>query len=201
MDLAPYGTGDELARARLVAAADPRIKEATDRDAITVAETLAAGPELVRRWRHGENAFGRSVITAALAARRCGHPEPIPSPLLRALSEHFLLPEQRARATAEWFDPALAWARTPVRGKASPLTPVAESVGSIDGDRVSDLLLHHVTSGQSIELSDPVWAIVLSRGTDDACYAVGNTAMREHGRNGIAEQCFQKRNWSGDFVA
>jgi Flp pilus assembly protein TadD len=190
-DLPSEFSADEITRAKLVSAADPRIAEAVNGGA-TIAETLAAAPELVRRWRYGNNPYGRAVITAALTARRCGHPEPIPTSVLEPVADHCLTPEQRAQASEDWFAAALTWARKPVRGSAAPLTPLAERVGAIDGDHVSDVLVPHATS----PITEAVWELVIGRAKPEVCAEIGAAA---HGMLlSVAERAFMKSADSGD---
>ena len=139
-DLEATFSAAELARARQTAVDDPRLAEAI-RTGSNVAENLAAAPELIRRWQHGADPFGKAVISAAVFARLCGHPEPIPTAIVEALASAALSGPQRARVTADWFTDALAWAREPVRGTAAPLTAYAIEVGAVDGDLVSDVLV------------------------------------------------------------
>ena len=55
----------------------------------------------------------------------------------------YLTPAQRATASPEWFDTAIAWACRPVRASIAPLAPSARRIGELDGYEVSDILVHH----------------------------------------------------------
>jgi hypothetical protein len=63
---------------------------------------------LISRWLNAaDDPYGAAVITAAVIARRCGHPEPRPATVLESLAETLLTPAARARATGQWFQTAL----------------------------------------------------------------------------------------------
>jgi hypothetical protein len=122
-DLTSDFSRHEQERARALAHHDPRLAEATHLNDPHIAQTLAAAPELIRRWRNPANPYGAAVITAAVTARRCGHPEPIPESVLRPLAEHVLAPTERATAPTDWFTEALDWARNPCAVKPPPSPP------------------------------------------------------------------------------
>src|SRR5690606_18931372 len=130
--------------------------------------TLANKPELIRRWCHGGNPYGQAVISAGVDARRCGHPEPIPRPVIEALAEGYLTPKERAKADPkQWLDQALAWACTPIRGDSAPMNPIAATIGTIDGYQISDMLLDHANTDPAIgAVPDSTWQVVIDTATD-----------------------------------
>ncbi|MGO9785141.1 MAG: alpha/beta fold hydrolase [Streptosporangiaceae bacterium] len=184
---------EENARAAKLATVDPRIREAlrqaTDGN---VTATLAGAPELIARWisKTGDP-YGRAVITAAVIARRCGHPEPLPAKVLESLAVAQLAAEGNAPLASEWLQAAIAWAERPVESKIAALRPAATTPGVIDGYKVSDILLQYSYNDNCLIirpiLNDPsVWALVLEQAAaptwsrvGDAAYAEGHTATAE----------------------
>jgi Flp pilus assembly protein TadD len=142
-------TPGEWDRADDLAARDPRLREAAHhRDSgLTLTQILSAAPELIHRWEQADNPYGQAVITAAVTARRCGHPDTIPTTVLEPLTAQILTGTHRATAPADWFTTALAWACVPVHHTAgiAPLRPHGETIGQTDGYRVTDILTNHTT--------------------------------------------------------
>ncbi len=194
-DLGPKFTEGEIAIARELAKQDPRLAEAVQIGNSTIAETLAAAPELFRRWRHSANPYGAAVITAAVIARRAGHPEPLPAAVLQSLAHECLTLEQRGRAANDWFSTALEWARLPVRGEAAPLTPQARVAGSVDGEKVSDVLVQRWAD----PITPKLWNLLINYATPISCQEIGYSAMSEYGLAKIAEDAFRKST-TGDNV-
>ena len=135
-DLLPGFSRAELDRAESLAARDPRIAEAlTETTGPNLTETLAAARDLISRWLNPADTCGAAVITAAVIARRCGHPEPLSAHVLEPLAESVLTPADRGSATAGWFREALDWARAPVRGRTAPLVRQAANGGLLRPER------------------------------------------------------------------
>jgi hypothetical protein len=181
-DLRSAFTPGERRRAEELAPADPRIAEALRQaGSPNLPETLAAVPGLISRWLTAADPYGAAVITAAVTARRCGHPPLLPPGLLQALAQAALTPAQRARAQPEWFTAALTWARTPVRGQAAPLTPQAATPAVIDGDHVSDVLVQHAASEPAApwhQVPEPTWLLLISQAEPLASAYIASTARR-----------------------
>ncbi|MFJ5307612.1 tetratricopeptide repeat protein [Streptomyces sp. NPDC088350] len=162
-------TPDELARARVLAESDPRIRIALrGAEDGQITATLAGAPELIDRWTldTAGNPSGQAVITAAVVARRCGHPEPIPLTVLETLALLHLAGQEAVPPTAEWLTTAVAWAENPVTGRIRALRRSATVPGTADGYRVSDVLLQHsYVSTQnpvdSLLVRDDVWTALL----------------------------------------
>ena len=182
-DLMPGFSRDELERARSLAIRDPRIAEAMDETAsANLPEILAAAPDLISRWLNGADPYGAAVITAAVIARRCGHPELLPSTVLEPLAGNILTAVQLGRATSGWFPAALDWARAPVRGPASPLTPHATIPGVILGDQVSDVLVQYAARHEDVPghaISERIWLLLIDTATPEACRAIAEVAYRQ----------------------
>lgn len=103
----------ELARTATVALRDPRLREALrDTDDGNVTAVLAGAPELIDRWiLDTGNRYGRAIITAAVIARRCGHPQPIPIEVLEALAVSQLAAMTSAPTESDWLPTAITWAQ------------------------------------------------------------------------------------------
>jgi TPR repeat protein len=170
----------ERDRAAALAHRDPRLAEAlADPDNHRIPETLAAGSQLISRWLVPANPHGAAVITAAIAARRCGHPEPVPADVLRPLAEQAMTPAERATAARSWFPPALAWAREPVRGQAAPLTPQASTPALVDGDNVSDILTQHAERDTTVpwhQIPEAAWQQLIKHASPAACQSIAAAA-------------------------
>jgi TPR repeat protein len=178
VDLLPAFTPAERRRARSLATQDPRIAEALAHGP-NLPETLAAAPDLIHRWLAAADPCGAAIITAAVAARRCGHPQPLPPSILRLLAQHALTPEQRAGARPDWFPAALRWARAPVRGLAAPLTAQAAVPARIQGDNVSDILVQHATGNSAApwhHVPDAAWQLLIDHAAPAACLEIAAAA-------------------------
>ena len=95
-----------------------------------IAQTLAAGPELVDHYEQAtepQGPYGRAVISAAMDARRLGHTSPLSAAFLEAAAPGYLTDEQRAAADPNtWFAHAVQYAGERVMGVARALEPVAQ---------------------------------------------------------------------------
>jgi hypothetical protein len=94
-----------------------------------IAQTIAAGPDLLDRWTAASNPYAKAVLTAAIDARRLGVRSPLSAALLRAAAPGYLGAHERAQAPADWFEQAVAYGLEPVKSVASALLPVADSDG------------------------------------------------------------------------
>ncbi len=107
-------------------ASDGRIRVALDTTDAGFTQVLAAGPELVRWWRHADTGdarqcYGKAVITAALDARRVGATSPLTAAFLRTTASAYLTSEQQATATTTWFDQAMDYATKRLHGATACL--------------------------------------------------------------------------------
>jgi hypothetical protein len=202
-DLLPSFSRAELDRAASLATRDPRIAEAVRETANSnPTETLAAAPELIFRWINAADRYGAAVITAAVIARRCGHPEPVPAKVLESVAETVLTPTDRGRAPPQWFKSALVWARARVRGLAAPLTPQASIPGIIEGYQVSDVLVQHAARDHSAPgqiISEQTWLLLIDQATPEACEQIANVAylQRQAHQAPITERAIRKAVTSG----
>ncbi|MET8840363.1 hypothetical protein ABZW67_09735 [Streptomyces rubiginosohelvolus] len=120
----------------------------------SVTQTLAGGPALVQWYEEADGAqdcYGKAVVTAAMDARRLGHTSPLPLALLEAAAPGYLTDAQRAVAPAEWFETALAFARTRVKDVVAALGDVAHDhgMGAQPGVcRLADYLDHYARAAR-----------------------------------------------------
>jgi TPR repeat protein len=176
----------EVARAEVLAGHDPRLQTAL-RDADgNVTATLAGAPELIDRWiLDTGDSYGQAIITAAVTARRCGHPETIPVAVLKSLAVGQLAATTNAPATPDWLRAAIRWAESPVEGNISALRQVLTIPEVIDGYKVSDILLQY-SYDEACHLVQPLldddrtWVLLQECagmsariGIGDAAYAAG----------------------------
>ncbi|MFD7479984.1 tetratricopeptide repeat protein, partial [Streptomyces sp. NPDC059837] len=172
----------EWARAEELTSVDPRIGQVLrHRDQAGLAQMLSAAPELIHRWEQADSIYGQAVITAAVVARRCGHPPAIPETVIEALSHEFLTGAQRAIADAGWLAESLAWACRSVHhsGGIAPLQAVGEAIGQVDGYEVSDILVDHVAPSAPVSDQQPtprVWRRTAELATPQACLPIGSAA-------------------------
>ncbi|MEW1926461.1 tetratricopeptide repeat protein [Streptomyces sp. NPDC088360] len=196
----------EKERAQELAPLDPRIAQAAGHGGPTgLSQALSAAPELIHRWELADDPYGQAVITAAVAARRCGHPPLLSSALLAELAQEYLTGPQRAAADAAWFPAALQWACRPVlnSGGIAPLQPHADAVGQPVTYAVSDILTDHTTpdlSGPPEQIPTSIWTRLISLATPHACTPIGATAYFA-GRHVQAHTFFHRAADAGDAEA
>jgi tetratricopeptide (TPR) repeat protein len=111
---------------------DVRIAHALEQSkTFGIAETLAAGPELLRDWRNawapGSHPRGAALVAAAVDCRRAGLDDPVPRDLLLDLHHHYLQARGGHVLRPEPVDDAWAWALNPVHGASSLLIPTGPS--------------------------------------------------------------------------
>jgi eukaryotic-like serine/threonine-protein kinase len=113
-------------------AGDPRIAKALEHAHLFgVAETLTAGPELVRDWRNawapGTHPRAAALVTAAVDCRRAGLDDPVSRDLLEKLHNHYLRIRGGHALRPEPLGEAWAWALQPVHGASSLIIPTGSA--------------------------------------------------------------------------
>ena len=202
-DVLPSFSESERHRAEILSVRDPRIAEALgNTPSHGISEALAAAPALIKRWLTAADPYGAAVITAAVVARRCGHPEPLPATILKCLSETLLTPTGRAHAQAVWFEPALDWAREAICGQAAPLTAQVNKRGVIEGDNISDILVQHAALNDSApghDIPESIWLLLIDNATPQACKYISDAASVERRlhESGISERALRKAAAAG----
>ena len=117
---------------------DPRIVQAVSvADKHGVAETMAAGPALLRDWRDAwaatprptdrthADARGAALVTAAVDIRRAGYHRPLESGMLRDLHEVYLADRGGAVLHPGTWENAVEWATTPLHATSSLIDPLS----------------------------------------------------------------------------
>jgi Tetratricopeptide repeat len=177
-------TAAEKARASALSSSDPRLAVALrDARAGDLTATLACETALVRRWRDGGDPEGQAVVTAAVVARRCGHPEPIPEDLLKSVALAWLSGQGTAPDNPRWLPHALKWAQDPIMGAGviSAIRPVRTMPGIIDGYQISDILLQNSLDADHPDVKrllddDAIWHLVLTHASQPAIAEIGLSA-------------------------
>ncbi|WP_406066198.1 hypothetical protein OG462_41650 [Streptomyces sp. NBC_01077] len=96
----------------------------------SVAQLLAAGPELMEHWQQAPQIYGKAVISAAIDARRLGTRAPLPEVFLQHAATGYLTPRERAEVDpSSWFRDALDYACRPIKQVTSALQPVPHPTG------------------------------------------------------------------------
>ena len=65
--------------------------------------------------------------------------------MLRAAAPGYCTSQQQAEAPSNWFEQALAYATTKLRGAAAALAPAGTVMGHVAGYTVADYLLQHAS--------------------------------------------------------
>ncbi|MEV4473930.1 HD-GYP domain-containing protein [Nonomuraea sp. NPDC049504] len=159
----------ERERAEAVATSgDQRIALALRSGDYGLTQIIAAAPQLVNRWR-GADPYAAAVLNAAIDATRLGVVSPLSSDLLRAAAPGYCDVRQRAAASPDWFETALAYATGTLNGAAAALAPVAGSttMGQISGYQVADYLQQHAGQQRHLaEVPSTCWQALVDHLTD-----------------------------------
>jgi hypothetical protein len=115
---------------------DPRIAQAVSvAEKHGVAETMAAGPALLRDWhdawaatpraadRTHADARGAALVSAAVDIRRAGYHRPLELAMLRDLHEFYLTDRGGALLHPGTWENAVDWATTPLHATSSLIDP------------------------------------------------------------------------------
>jgi TPR repeat protein len=95
-------------------------------------QVLAAGPDLVDHYEHPAmpiGCYGKSLISAAIDARRLGVDGPLSLDFLVEAAPGYLSDAQRAEAPPDWVDRAIKYAHLKVKNVASAFTLVPREKG------------------------------------------------------------------------
>jgi hypothetical protein len=182
---------------------DPRIADAlAHAGEYGLAEYVAAGPRLWRRWRDGfavdnpPNALAGAAITAvAVDCRRAGLTEAVSEALLEDLFLSYLEPAVARRLGAEVFAVGLAWAAEPVQATSALLLSVEG--GWIAFDYLVDRL---EAEPDKLTVPDATWAGVVAMADGSQAHTVAFAALLS-GQYEVAEQALRKAVAAGDHVA
>lgn len=151
---------------------DPRIAQALrGADRFGVAEILAAGPELVNRfrdaWAPGQHPRGAALVSAAVDIRRAGLHRPVSLDLLVAAHETYLTARGGADLRPEPVEAGVLFATGVVYGTTSLLLP--DEGHYLAHDYLVDVL-------PPIQIPDQLWEALLHHVTPAEAYDVGLAA-------------------------
>jgi tetratricopeptide (TPR) repeat protein len=184
---------------------DPRIADAlAHAGRYGLAEYLAAGPRLWRRWRNARavdslahEQTGAAIVAAALDCRRAGLTRPVSEKVLAGLylDPTYLDPAVAGRLDPAVFQQGLAWATELVQGTSALLAPEA------GGYVVFDYLLDTVQAAPDASpVPARVWQHLLSDLHADDALAIGVAAYWADERQ-VAERAWQVAANTGDHDA
>jgi hypothetical protein len=128
---------DEVERARVLAATDPRLRAALDIDAHRVPQVLAGVPQLLDRWEYADE-VARAVLTGAAQAATFGFWTLSRAFLADVAQSYCDVPGGFSESSSR-FEWALRYATTPVHGVDAALT----ETDNPRGYRVADYLVQH----------------------------------------------------------
>lgn len=157
---------------------DPRIARALRQaDAFGIAETLAAGPVLLRDWRNawtpGAHPRAAALVSAAVDCRRAGLSEPVSRDLLQELHGHYLQAHGGHALRPEPLHEAWAWALQPVHGASSLLIPA----GPTDQD-ASYLAFDYLIDQPGHEpIPAETWELLLAHATPSQASHIASRAF------------------------
>jgi tetratricopeptide (TPR) repeat protein len=134
-------SGSAVYALQTAAKADPRLAEAASRaEDGRITQFLAGGPALLERYRNAP-APAKSLIEAAMDARRLGHSLFLPHSLLEAAASGYLTDQEGDGFGEDWLEQALAYCAAPCRGARGPLSRVrARPVPAQPHYRLADYL-------------------------------------------------------------
>ncbi|MGA5196608.1 trypsin-like peptidase domain-containing protein [Streptomyces exfoliatus] len=167
---------------------DPRIVAALNADrAHGVAEYLAAGPQVLKRWKAASrvkgNPRGAALVAAAVALARTGVGTALAPESLERLHAHFLDQAGGPALRPEGMEEAWDWASRIVLGVTSPLVPGRGGTWKPFDYLVSDAARRSRPS----ELPGEVWDEAL-RIVDDTRRVLVSTVARVAGRPEVAKE-------------
>ncbi|MCB5181953.1 tetratricopeptide repeat-containing S1 family peptidase [Streptomyces antimicrobicus] len=179
-------TDDE--RRSAASSEDPRVAAALKADrAHGVAEYLAAGPQVLKRWKAASrvkgNPRGAALVAAAVALARTGVDTALPPESLERLHAYFLDRAGGPALRPEGMEEAWAWASRIVLGVTSPLVPGRGGSWKPFDYLVSDAARRSRPS----ELPEQVWDEAL-RIVDDTRRVLVSTVAKVAGRPDVAKE-------------
>ncbi|MET7697583.1 hypothetical protein [Streptomyces sp. NPDC005485] len=170
----------ERSRAATLAARDSRLARAVADTDYNVTEALAGAPQIMRRYQQATD-LNKTIIHAAVDARRLGIQAPLSTDLLRAAARGYLTSVQ---PDDSWFDQALAELTSTIRRDdraTAPLIiiPTADHRG-VRGLTVADFLLQDlVRQRRSIRVPSHTWHAFIDHVTDyDDRWRLADSARR-----------------------
>ncbi|MFI5955230.1 hypothetical protein [Cryptosporangium sp. NPDC051539] len=153
----------EYRRARELAATDSSIRAALDAHDDGLTQVLAAGPDLLSRWRHAPP-YARAAITAAADARRLGILTPLSPDLLVDAMAGYLSPRDLVAPPESWLQEVVSYAASPInRTTVAALSPAASQPGILAGYRAADYLAEYLAMHRRVECPpESLWTALIS---------------------------------------
>jgi len=190
-------TPQEIDRARGVPA-DARLVEAVAASGrYGVAETLAAGPQLMAAWQDAwapgaGHTRAAALVAAAVDVRRCGWRAPVPLRLLERLHGAYLDARGGPSLRPETWEAAVAWAGAPLYATSALLAPSETPDSVIAFDYLPDAVdaLRPVPA-----VPASTWQALVVEATPTVKTDVGWEALRR-GRRQTAREAFDGA-WAG----
>ncbi|MFG2019971.1 hypothetical protein [Actinomadura geliboluensis] len=119
-------TGADLDALRQAARADARLEQAADRaEDGQITQYLAGGPALLDRLATAPPE-AKALMWAAMDARRMGHRNALPLPLLEQAATAYLTDTQYEQLDENWLEQALAYTSRPCKGARGPVTRIIQ---------------------------------------------------------------------------
>ncbi|WP_327246778.1 tetratricopeptide repeat protein [Streptomyces sp. NBC_01320] len=159
IDVPPTFSEGDQRQLRKLAATDRSLRLVARSGSNSVAQYLAAAPDLLKHYDAADGVdglCGRAVITAAMDSRRLGMSGPIPTSFLKMAAPGYMEPELRGACDPEtWFDGALNYAKEIIKGVTSAFVAVPHQtgVGALpDVVELADYLDHHGQASRRFEI-------------------------------------------------
>ncbi len=149
---------EEMERAREVSKHDPRLRVALNDKDYGPTQVLAGAPDLIQRWQDADP-YSMALINAAVDIQNIGVIPPLGRSLLKDAAASYLTSRDFARAASDWFEHALSYSLTELRGATSVLIPcVGDARDQVVGYEVADYVLQHgQQSRATVSVPGGVW--------------------------------------------
>ncbi|MFF9409886.1 hypothetical protein ACF1B0_30835 [Streptomyces anandii] len=199
-------TSASMEALRAVAATDPRLAQARDHaEDRLITQYLAGAPALLERYLLAPTG-ARTVLHAAMDARRLEHGPLLSHALLEAAAPGYLTDAQWSVLGEDWLEQALAYSTVPCQGARALLRRVRSRPGEPGLEqpyyRLADYLEQHART-ERLGLCPPAafWdaAVLHARTTEDRKQL--GYAAEAHGRLCHAAQLYQAAADRGDRMA
>ncbi|QNQ32667.1 MULTISPECIES: lipopolysaccharide assembly protein LapB [Streptomyces] len=185
---------------------DPRLAEAAAlaKDGM-LTQYLAGAPELMKIYSSATEA-ARSLLEAAMDARRLGHPLDLPRSFLQAAAEGYLSDTEWELLPDNWLGSSLKLLTNPVKGACGPLHPQKRARGATHPSasaseqtyRLADFLDQHGRTTRHItRIPALFWQAAIQHSSGEGARSLAEAAVRR-GLTQIACALWAK---SGDFAA
>ncbi|MFI6816009.1 hypothetical protein ACIBG7_26630 [Nonomuraea sp. NPDC050328] len=183
---------------------DVRIQLALQTSDYGLTQTIAAAPELMRRWRQA-SPYAVAILTAAIDSTRLGVSPPIMTALLRQAAPGYCDLRQRAKAPHNWFENAMEYLTEELHGAAAALTPIAHptgGMGQVAGYEVADYVQQQVAQQRHLsKVPEECWQAIADHVTEPADQVRVGQAAALRTLHGYAELLYRKAAQAGSGEA